>query len=135
MLDRQADRTITKRTGVTLFEARVLGVIFHTEPTTVLAVSRLLGADKGQTSRRINNLEKLGYLARVPHPDDNRSMLLTLTEQGRAAIQRWMTKAQERNAALVSILDEQELDTLDRAIDKLTEYARARLVEEEMDGE
>ncbi len=43
----------------------------------------ILGCTTGALTRLLDKLERLGYLQRVPHPNDRRSLRLELTPSGR----------------------------------------------------
>jgi DNA-binding MarR family transcriptional regulator len=49
---------------------------------TIGELGRRLGVSKQAAAKTAKNLEEIGYAARVPHPDDGRSAVLTRTELG-----------------------------------------------------
>ncbi|MGH2967494.1 MAG: MarR family winged helix-turn-helix transcriptional regulator [Solirubrobacteraceae bacterium] len=71
----------------------------------------LLRLTSGGTTALVQRLERLGFIAREPHPEDRRSTLLQLSAQGEQ-------RAAELYAPLVSDLDEaaESLSERERAI-------------------
>lgn len=53
-------------------------------PMTPSELAPVLGCTTGALTRLLDKLEHLGYLRRVPHPSDRRSLRLELTRSGRA---------------------------------------------------
>ena len=67
-----------------LIELRLAGPPYKMTPTQLY--NRLLVTSGGMTGR-IDRLEKLGLLCRLPDPQDRRSILVQLTENGHELIQ------------------------------------------------
>lgn len=90
---RAFSRTYTHRIGLlgerllrspyTLSEGRVIWELAHRGEATAADLSRDLALDPGYMSRLVRRLVKAGDVARAPDPDDGRSILLSLTGQGR----------------------------------------------------
>ena len=57
-------------------------------PLTVNELAAHLYLDKSTTSRVVDALERKGYAARLPHPEDGRVVLLEATRQGRQLVTR-----------------------------------------------
>ena len=51
-------------------------------PMSMQELARHLARDKSQITRLVRELEARGLVARVPHPDDARVTLLSLTDDG-----------------------------------------------------
>ncbi|MFE9687214.1 MarR family winged helix-turn-helix transcriptional regulator [Streptomyces sp. NPDC006285] len=92
--------------------------------TAILAQRR--GVRHQSQSRTVKDLETLGYIARGEDPHDRRGFLITLTAQGRAALDAdrrsrrdWVAQAME---ALLSPDEQAQLSTLPRLLDRLSEY-------------
>ncbi len=54
----------------------------RSEGTTTSELGRRLGISKQAAAKTAGQLEQLGYLAREPHPSDDRALLLTRTARG-----------------------------------------------------
>ncbi len=59
-------------------------------------------------SRSIEALVKRGWVARVPHPDDKRQILLKLTEAGQQEFEGVRQRTQDHLAKLLSALNQDE---------------------------
>jgi DNA-binding MarR family transcriptional regulator len=88
------------------------------EPLRLTELATLAGMTKQSTGEVIDNLVELGYVQRVPDPQDRRAKLLCLTERGEEAQkvgfglfkrieQRWAERyGPERFAQLRELLEE-----------------------------
>lgn len=73
----------------------------------------------GSMSNRINRLETAGLIERRPNPEDGRGVLVALTDQGLALIDRVVDLHVANQRAIVSALDAQEQATLSALLAKL----------------
>lgn len=71
-------------------------------------------------SRRLDGLEKQGYLERSLDPEDARRRILTLTPLGKARYQEGLRLLGEEMSARLSVLDEQELQVLLLGLERLS---------------
>ena len=58
------------------------------EPIRASELATRLAVEASHVTRQVQQLEKSGYLARVPDPDDRRAQLIQLTEEGRSTVDR-----------------------------------------------
>lgn len=58
------------------------------EPKRVSDLAGCIHADVSTVSRQVSHLVKHGLAAKIPDPDDGRAHQVTLTDEGRAAIER-----------------------------------------------
>ena len=70
---------------------------------TIGALAERLDVTQQAASKSVADLERRGYVTRMPDPDDARARLVALTERGQAAIEA----ARRHRAALVAELGEQ----------------------------
>lgn len=105
-------------------EWRVLAAL-HQNPTmkTGDAIAHTT-LDKMQASRAITRLEEGGLISRTEDTQDRRHRVLSLTPAGRALVKKIIPLVQARETFLLSGLDAQEREVLNRALDKLTDRAR-----------
>ena len=86
------------------------------EARTVNGLATYLGVTAAPASRAAQALLKRGFARQEPHPRDGRSHILTLTDEGRAAL------AQDpiaRLASAVGALDRDERRTVTRALTQI----------------
>ena len=83
---------------------------------TVLFRSAMLSS--GAMTNRLNKLEERGLIERLPDPEDRRSLLVRLTDSGYRLISDAITEHVELEQQLISMLDEQEQETLNSMLKK-----------------
>lgn len=112
------------RSPFTLSEGRVIWELAHRGSATAADLARDLGLDPGYVSRLVRRLEESGHLTRRPDPDDGRSSILELSDDGRAAFADIDAASRGELAELLSPLPDvvQErlaahLDTARRVLD------------------
>lgn len=71
-------------------------------------LARIVGTAPGALTRLIDRLERAGFLQRVPHPSDRRSLLLELAPQGHEIRSRMIACASEAAAEVFACLSEDE---------------------------
>jgi DNA-binding MarR family transcriptional regulator len=79
-------RRLAQSLGISVTELRALGRIAEADSLTPRALADQLGITTGSVTPLLDRLEDTGYLRRVPHPHDRRSIQLELTGQGAEAI-------------------------------------------------
>jgi DNA-binding MarR family transcriptional regulator len=78
-----------------------------------------LELSSGAMTSRLDRLEQVGYVRRLPDPDDRRGVVVELTEKGRDA---WDTSANvqgRREAFIASVLTKEERQELNLLLRKL----------------
>jgi DNA-binding MarR family transcriptional regulator len=73
--------------GVSLSLTRVLGILRDRRPT-MHELARLMELDKSSVTGLVERAERRGFTERTRSPHDGRSVLVTLTEQGRELVTR-----------------------------------------------
>ncbi|HET8601820.1 MAG TPA: MarR family transcriptional regulator [Segeticoccus sp.] len=83
----------------------LLRVLYSLDPSgagvRAVDLGAALALHKSTTSRAVADLEQLGLLARVPDPHDARARLITLTGEGRSALER--SQQGRRNAMAAAL--------------------------------
>jgi DNA-binding MarR family transcriptional regulator len=74
-------------------------------------------------TRLVNVLEDRGYLLRQPAPDDARAFLVTITDSGRAVLERIRAEATSLLTEILSTLPTDQLDALAAALPALEQLA------------
>lgn len=106
--------------GIRLADWRVLRVLAATHgPATAGKIGDALGMDKMAVSRAVRSLEARGRLCRMPSPEDGRQITLEITQTGRDLVAAIEPAGRAREAALLSVLGEEERATLDALLDRL----------------
>ena len=88
----RAHEQLLQAAGVRVDRAGV-GLLFKlylhdTNPLRVTTLAGLLGVDAPTVTRKVQQLERLGYVTRAADPDDGRATRIQLTETGREILER-----------------------------------------------
>jgi DNA-binding MarR family transcriptional regulator len=125
---RQHDRLMALA-GVPLDRAAValLRQVADSEPLRPGELANRLGVEASHVTRTVQQLQKTGYVTRVPDPDDRRAQRIELTEAGRAAIDRVRDAGARGMQLALADWSPQELEQLatlfHRMVDDFLAYA------------
>ena len=114
---------------ITLNQWRILGLVSAMGPVPSREVRDKLLMDKGQFSRVVNQLIERGLILSRPRESNASSLLLELTEAGRALHKVLIRFTAERNARTAGALTREECKTFLRLLDKVVDHAEALLLE------
>ena len=92
---------------------RRAGAPFILSPTQLFST---LMITSGTMTHRLKALEKRGFITRLPDPDDARSLLVALTETGRARIDEAVESHVENERQLLAGLSAEQRQQLDQAL-------------------
>jgi len=90
--------------GLTIPEWRVLAHLDHSGAASVRDIHNLVHLDKSVVSRAASRLELAGLVQKEGDPDDRRLIVLQLTKDGRALMQRLSRVADAFQAQILSEL-------------------------------
>ena len=99
----------------------VLATLLRSGPPHALSPNQLLATmmiTSGTMTNRINQLEKDGLVARIPNPDDKRSVRVQLTARGMNKIDAAVTDHVAVQKRLVERLSQADQSTLNDLLDK-----------------
>jgi DNA-binding MarR family transcriptional regulator len=122
-----AVRLCEGRFGLTRFEWRVLAALVEGGVMSPTPLCTRIGVEAGRVSRTVASLCDKRLVARSPDPVDGRRATLRATPEGVDLYAHVFPCLAAINTRLVSVLDQHELEVLDRCLDKLTDQARAVL--------
>ena len=122
-LHAQGTRYLAQHADITVSEWRAIAMISDLGQTTLTAISREGQLDKGLLSRTIKSLIARNYVQARQDLKDQRVQLLKLTRKGQSLFDRTLPRMQARQRFLRSSLNDEELETLFRAFDKLDQAA------------
>ena len=112
-----ADARLKDAGGLILPQLEVLSVIRDVPACRVLDVSRTISITVGAASKAVDRLEEQGWCRRTVDPADRRSSVLSLTDEGTAAVDRAtpVFEAATRDT-LGALLSGPDLETLARIL-------------------
>jgi DNA-binding MarR family transcriptional regulator len=115
-----AEQPVLDEHGLSMWAYIVLSVLDHSPIRTQAALAEAIGADKTRIIPTLDELQQLGYIERMPDPDDRRARLLAITESGRSikdAVQADIQRGEER---WLGQLSAHERDVFLRALNQLS---------------
>ncbi|MGC0336457.1 MarR family winged helix-turn-helix transcriptional regulator [Streptomyces sp. SLBN-8D4] len=108
----QLFNTFLQESGLRLRHYAVLRYLAGSEGALQRELSSQLGYDPSAIVGLVDDLEKLGMTERRPSPDDRRSKIVALTDQGRAFLRGTDEAGRRVTNDLLAPLDPAERDTL-----------------------
>ncbi|HWD95449.1 MAG TPA: MarR family transcriptional regulator [Acidimicrobiales bacterium] len=102
----------------------------RSEPLRVSDLADLLGIDTPSVTRKLQQLERLGYVASVPDPEDKRAKRISLTRSGEKTIDRMLAAINNRLARLFTDWTGEELTPF---VASLERFAKSLTTEMEND--
>jgi DNA-binding MarR family transcriptional regulator len=95
----------------------------RTGPLSLGELAHALGITTGSATVASKRLEKADLLTRERQSDDERVVLVSLTDQGQALIDEWKRQKREAIAQLLGVLNQDEQQELQSLIERLLEAA------------
>lgn len=130
--DPRGNRRINEMAGADIERAgaTMLSRIDDLEPARLSDLACAAGVDVSTASRQVARLVELGFVGRVPDPEDRRAARHSLTPEGRAVRERLLEARHEWIESIVVDLSRDERtvlgDLLGRVIDRMDEVESTR---------
>ena len=105
--------------NLTVSQFGVLEALHHLGPLNQKALGEKLLKSGGNITLVVDNLEKSGWVERHQDPEDRRSMLIHLTQEGKDFIADYFPEHLERIKSEFAILTDEELNQLASICKKL----------------
>ena len=102
----------------------VLGTLYRYGPQRPSDLARIERFSPPAVSRVIGALEDRGLVVRTPSPEDARSTVVDITDEGRRLLIEIRTEQGRAVAELLRVLDDDELGTVAGALDALEKVSR-----------
>lgn len=109
----------------------VIAGLGHGRPQTLNELSDTMGWDKTQASRIVSRLVTRGLVVRRTSPDNNREILISLTETGGRTYETILAAGTAVNATLMAGLSSAERKVLFSHIEQMTKRAHKLLILEQ----
>ena len=93
-------------------------------PFRVTSLAALLGVDAPTVTRKVQQLERLGYVAREPDPDDGRASLIRLTRSGQEIVDRILAAHRDRLSRLFDGWDDDDVRTFGALLERFAASIR-----------
>jgi DNA-binding MarR family transcriptional regulator len=125
-------RSVSDADGLSAPELSALGCIggckkgYRADHTTHHAMHETLAVSKAAVSQMLGSLEKRGYIRREIDRENRRKIIITLTEQGKSAVDEGQGRMDTVMARIVQRLGAEEAEQFVRLLTRFTQ-----IVEEE----
>lgn len=126
LLNKQTERFLKKEHGIAIPDWRVLFLLAKAGPMSVRDLAVLSKTDKALVSRVVSRLIKLDLVHRKSNDYDARQVQVSITAAGVEVYNQILPHAAERQRILLSTLETDEVEALDRILDKLTDFAEEK---------
>lgn len=98
--------------GLTFSQFEVMEALLHKGPLTVNAIVEAVLSTGGNITVVVRNLEKRGYVRRSTNPEDGRSFIVDLTDEGRAVIEELFPRHMELLDEALTALSDGDIETV-----------------------
>jgi len=120
-LTRSMEETLAEL-GLNYGEWKVLGSLIHSDPPHRRSpgwLSEHLGLSSGAMTNRLDQLEKAGFVRRLPDPNDRRALYVELTEGGKKIWSDAAEASGQKEQLVASALSDREKEQLNALLRKL----------------
>jgi DNA-binding MarR family transcriptional regulator len=122
--------TLRQSSGVQLERADValLKAIIHcpSKHCRMQDIANYLGIEAPSVTRKVQELEQLGYVARQTDPEDKRASLVTITQDGIASMKKLQKARIEQLAQVMADWSEEERAEFARLFNKLAQDLKTK---------
>jgi len=109
-------RGVSNNRDMSLTALSVLGSVERLGPRRITALAASEGVSQPSMTQLIQRLEQRGLVARSSDPADGRVALVSLTDEGRAAVAARRARSASRIAGLLADLPENDVQSLHHAL-------------------
>ena len=102
--------------------AGTLSALLKTGPVTQRELAEAMNVRAATLSEQIARLDRSGLVVRTPSEKDHRSVIVTLSEEGKKEARRCSRERAKYNEALFSVLSGEERAELIKLLEKLSEH-------------
>ena len=123
LLTQHSKMQSSKVIGLTLAQSRILFALGMSGASRPGAIAESAGLERSHVTQATRELIEKRLISRAADPEDGRSVLLSLTARGRAALNKGIAASAERRQLLDASLTTEEWRVFDTALTKLTDVA------------
>jgi MarR family transcriptional regulator, temperature-dependent positive regulator of motility len=117
-----ADQVYKRQCGLDILHIRILRIVAETPDLAVNSVVRESMLDRTLVSRMISHLVRQSLIRRTISLVDARQVLLATTPAGEQRVRKANALGDALNLELLSVLDKNEIEVLDRCLVKLAAW-------------
>jgi MarR family 2-MHQ and catechol resistance regulon transcriptional repressor len=127
-LDSHARRSVAA-TGLGLSDFGVLEALLHKGPLPINTLGKKVLLTSGSITTAVDRLERRGLVERHADPDDRRTRIVHLTQQGRTLIRKVFAEHERDMERAVSCLSRSEIEILANGLRRLGRGAEELLLQ------
>lgn len=105
--------------NITVVQAAMLFLLEQRDGRTMTEISRLLFTDNSSLTRLADRMEKAGLVRRSADPQDRRTLIISITEEGRKQAEAARGIVQGVNADIKSRISAEELDVFKTVLERI----------------
>lgn len=105
-------RKLVAAYGLTFTQFEVMEALLHKGPLTVNGIIEAVLSTGGNITVVVRNLEKRNYVARLTNPEDGRSFIVELTDEGRAVIEEVFPRHMKLLDKALAALSDDDIETI-----------------------
>ena len=105
--------------SITVVQAAMLFLLEQRDGRTMTEISRLLFTDNSSLTRLADRMEKAGLVRRSADPQDRRTLIISITEEGRKQAEAARGIVRGVNADIKSRMSAEELEVFKRVLERL----------------
>jgi MarR family 2-MHQ and catechol resistance regulon transcriptional repressor len=123
------ERSLLREFDLTWAGFSTLFIIWVWGPAEIRVIARLQAVSRATVTSNVSQLERNGYCTRWTSEEDRRLVLVGLTEQGRALIERLFPRFNQGEAEIAANLSQEEQETLAHLLRKVLAGMNGTLAE------
>ena len=116
MIDRESQKLLDEKFGLSLAEWRLLAIATSIGPCTASEIGTAGEIDRAEISRALRKLEPAGLLTRNPDPNHGKRLIITATPAGLELAERVKTDRRRFFDRILSRIPEDERKQIDRQL-------------------
>ena len=116
MIDRESQKNLSEKFGLSLAEWRLLAIASSIGPCTASEIGKAGEIDRSELSRAMRKLEPSGLVTREQDPNHGKRLIITPTAKGLELADRIKAERRHFFEKIMSGLSRQERDQLDRQL-------------------
>ncbi|MEL1250974.1 MarR family winged helix-turn-helix transcriptional regulator [Aurantiacibacter gilvus] len=116
MIDRESQKLLDEKFGLSLAEWRLLAIATSIGPCTASEIGVAGEIDRAEISRALRRLEPAGLLTRKPDPNHGKRLIITATPEGLELAERVKTDRRRFFERIMGRLSQEERQQLDQQL-------------------
>ncbi len=110
-----------KPLGVSPVEGHLLAYLYSYEPCPIAEIHRVLGTRRSTLTSLLDRLEARGLVSRDAHPDDRRSWMISLREEGRTLAAKIRRSLESFEAAIMKDIARHDIQGFERLMKSIAD--------------